>query len=280
MSALGAVTYGTFTAGTGTRFNVAAIDGLDDLPDVLASDVLRPFDHGAQGGTEFAGTRTITLDLHLRGDDEAQLGELVSQASNAFTVGSADTALTFRDGADTVFARVRRRSLPYNAQDLDRFGRCVVEFTCLDPRVYSPAQSGSAGLQDTTPLGMGFDTGFDVSFGGGGQTSGAVTITNDGNVDGLVELTVSAGSATLVNPVVETVGLGFMFLDVTLSAGQTITIKPRDKVVLLGGSPRRDLVRVGSVWPSLPAGGATYRFSSTTTGTNATLAVTGRAARL
>ena len=280
MSAIGAMTFGSLTCGPSTKINISGIDGLDDLPDVLATDVSRPFDHGAWAGSEYASTRSVVVNLHLRGDDETDLGSLVEQVSNAFTVGSVDQTLTFRDGQDTVFARVRRRALPYNAQALDRFGSCIVEFVCVDPRVYAPAQSYTAPLATATQLGIGFNTGFDISFGGGGQTSGSATLTNDGNIDGMTEFTISAGSASLANPIIEHVGYGFLFLDVILEAGQTITVKPKDRVVLLGAVPRRDIVRIGSTWPSLPVGGATYRFTSTTTGTNATMTVTGRSARL
>jgi hypothetical protein len=279
MSAFGAGSFNGLAFGPGTQVHVIAVEGLDDLPPVRADDVLRPLDHGAWGGSELSGVREVVLDLGLRGATPEDLDVLVKACQSAFTVGSEDLALVVRDGAETVFGRVRRRALPYDASTLARFGRCVVEFACPDPRVFGPEATASTGLP-STPAGTGFNLGFNVGFGGAGQSGATAVLPNDGNTDGLLAVTFNAGTAALASPTLEQYGRGLLRVTGTLSAGDTLTIDPRERVVLLNGAPRYDLVSLDSTWPTLPPGGATYRFTASTTGTDATMTVTGRSARL
>jgi hypothetical protein len=278
VAGFGAGSWNGLAFGPGSRFHVTAIDGLDDLPGLRTQDTDRPADHGAWGGTDLAQPRTILLEFGLRGDDPDHLEALAAQARTAFAVASTDAPLVLRDGADTVWARVRRRALPYDAAMLPRIGKCVVEFVALDPRVYGPQTGGTVGLPGASP-GMGFNAAFNLGFGGAAPLS-SITVGNAGNVDGRLVLTIAAGSAALPTPAVEQVGRGTIALTGTLNAGDVAVLNPRDRTVLVNGAPRYDLLRVDSVWPTLPPGGAVYRFSAGTTGTDAALTIDARPARL
>jgi hypothetical protein len=135
--ALGRVQWGDLVFGPGSRYAVTAIEGLDDMPDIRAEDVDRPGQHGDYTGPDFTGPRVIPIKLGLRAETPDGLRELSLALRNATQPQRQPQPLQFLDQDLMVWAKVRRRSIPYDAEFLWRLGDAALEFYCADPYLYS-----------------------------------------------------------------------------------------------------------------------------------------------
>lgn len=136
MAALGNVQWGDLLFGPGTQYAVTSISGLDDLPDIRTEDVARPGQHGDYTGPDYTEARTIQLGLGLRGNDPNDLRAL-SIALRAATQPQAQPApLQFLDQGVLVYGKIRKRSIPYDAEHLWRLGDAALEVYCADPYLY------------------------------------------------------------------------------------------------------------------------------------------------
>ncbi|MGI3225228.1 distal tail protein Dit [Streptomyces sp. GTA36] len=134
--ALGRIQWGPLTFGPGSQYAVTALEGIDDLPDIRSEDMARPGQHGDYTGPDYTEARTIQLKLGLRGQSPDDLRAL-SLALRAATQPQDDPApLQFLDQDTLVYAKVRKRSIPYDAERLWRIGDAALEFYCADPYLY------------------------------------------------------------------------------------------------------------------------------------------------
>ncbi|MFE3169335.1 phage distal tail protein [Streptomyces sp. NPDC059224] len=134
--ALGQVQWGDLTFGPGSQYAITSVQGIDDLPDIRSEDVARPSQHGDYTGPDWTGPRTVTLGLGLRGDSPDDLRAL-SLALRAATQPQMQPApLQFLDQGVLVYGKVRKRSIPYDAEYLWRLGDAALEFYCADPYLY------------------------------------------------------------------------------------------------------------------------------------------------
>ncbi|MDT0473013.1 phage tail family protein [Streptomyces sp. DSM 41014] len=253
--ALGRIQWGPLTFGPGSQYAVTGVDGLDDLPDIRSEDVDRPGQHGDYTGPDWTGPRTITLKLGLRGRSPDDLRAL-SLALRAATQPQRQPApLQFLDQDMLVWAKVRKRSIPYDAEYLWSIGDAALELYCADPYLYglteqsesTTAYSPSAGR--TYPL---VYAGSGRTYGAAG-TSGRITAVNGGASEAYPVLRIDGPVAA---PAVEQVTSGAILqIDATIQAGDFLVIDTWTRAVLLGGtSPRRSWVRAGSTWPTLLPG--------------------------
>ncbi|MEV5659792.1 phage distal tail protein [Streptomyces flaveolus] len=134
--ALGRIEWQGLTFGPGTPYTVTALEGLDDLPDIRAEDMARPGQHGDYTVPDYTEARTVLLKLGLRGQTPDDLRAL-SLALRAATQPQAEPVpLRFLDQDVMVWAKVRRRSIPYDAEYLWRIGDAALELYCADPYLY------------------------------------------------------------------------------------------------------------------------------------------------
>lgn len=160
--ALGRVQWGDLEFGPGSPYAVTAIEGLDDLPDIRSQDVERPGQHGDYTGPDYTGPRTVMLRLGIRADSPDELRALTLALRNATQPQAQPAPLRFLDQDLLVWGKVRRRSLPYDAEHLWRIGDAALEVYCADPYLYgleertasTTAYSPAAGR--TYPLTYGF----------------------------------------------------------------------------------------------------------------------------
>ncbi|WP_435252230.1 phage distal tail protein [Streptomyces tendae] len=134
--ALGRIQWGDLTFGPGTPYTVTGLDGLDDLPEIRSDDLERPQQHGDYTGPDFTGPRTVQLKLGIRGETPDDLRRLTLALRAATQPGERPAQLQFLDQGALVWAKVRRRSLPYAAEYLWRIGDAALELYCADPYVY------------------------------------------------------------------------------------------------------------------------------------------------
>lgn len=133
---LGRIQWGDLTFGPGSQYHVTAIEGLDDLPDIRSEDVERPGQHGDYTGPDWTQARTITLKLGLRGESPDDLRALSLALRNATQPQRQPAALQFLDQDTLVWAKVRKRSIPYDAEYLWSIGDAALELYCADPYLY------------------------------------------------------------------------------------------------------------------------------------------------
>ncbi|NUR66141.1 MAG: hypothetical protein HOQ47_10300 [Streptomyces sp.] len=133
---LGRIQWGDLIFGPGSQYHVTAIEGLDDLPDIRSEDVERPGQHGDYTGPDWTQARTITLKLGLRGESPDDLRALSLALRNATQPQRQPAALQFLDQDTLVYAKVRKRSIPYDAEYLWSIGDAALELYCADPYLY------------------------------------------------------------------------------------------------------------------------------------------------
>ena len=134
--ALGRVRWGGLEFGPGTPYTVAAVEGLDDLPDIRGEDVERPGQHGDYTGPDWTGARVVQLKLGIRGESPDDLRKLTLALRNATQPQRQPAPLQFLDQDVMVWGKVRKRSLPYDAEQLWRLGDAALEVYCADPYLY------------------------------------------------------------------------------------------------------------------------------------------------
>lgn len=250
--ALGRIQWGDLVFGPGTPYSVAALEGLDDLPDIRAEDVARPGQHGEYTGPDYTGPRTVQIKLGIRGETPDDLRALSIALRNATQPQAQPQPLQFLDQDMLVWAKVRKRSIPYDAEYLWRLGDAALEFYCADPYLYSLTERSASTTAYSPAAGRTYPMVHPRTYGAAG-TSGRLTAVNDGASPAYPVLRLDGPVA---NPAVEQVTAGgILQLDATLQAGEYLLIDTRSRAVLLmGTSPRRSWVRAGSTWPLLLPG--------------------------
>jgi hypothetical protein len=249
---LGRIQWGDLMFGPGTRYAVTSIEGLDDLPEVRAEDMPRPTQHGEYTGPDYTGPRVIQLGLGLRGDSPDELRELTLALRAATQPQRQPAPLQFLDQDTLVWAKVRRRSVPYDAEHLWSIGDAAIEFYAADPYLYGLTEQSASTTAYSPSAGRTYPLTYPRSYGSAG-TSGRITAVNGGAAPAYPVLRLDGPVA---NPAIEQVNTGSVItLDATLQAGEYLLIDTRSRAVLLmGSSPRRSWVRAGSTWPQLQPG--------------------------
>ncbi|RMB85626.1 phage tail domain-containing protein [Streptomyces shenzhenensis] len=140
----GRIQWGDLVFGPGSPYSVTALEGLDDMPEVRAEDVDRPGQHGDYTGPDYTGPRVIPIKLGLRADSPDGLRDLSLALRNATQPQRQPLPLRFLDQNILVWAKVRKRSIPYDAEYLWRIGDAALEFYCADPYLYGLAEKSAS----------------------------------------------------------------------------------------------------------------------------------------
>lgn len=134
---MGRIQWGDLLFGPGSQYHVTALDGMDDMPEIRAEDLNRPDQHGDYTGPDTTGPRIIQLGLGLRGESPDDLRALTLALRAATQPQSQPAPLEFLDQDTLVYGKVRRRALPYDAENLWSLGSAALELYCADPYLYS-----------------------------------------------------------------------------------------------------------------------------------------------
>lgn len=249
---LGNVVWGDLTFGPGTPYAVTALEGLDDLPEIRSQDVDRPGQHGDYTGPDWTGARVVQLGLGLHADSPDGLRELSLALRNATQPQRQPAPLQFLDQGVLVYGKVRKRSIPYDAEHLWSIGDAALELYCADPYLYGLIEQSASTSAYSPSAGRTYPMVHPRTYGSAG-TSGRISAVNGGASSAYPVLRLDGPVA---NPAVEQVTTGgILTLDATLQAGEYLIIDTRSRAVLfMGTSPRRSWVRAGSAWPLLQPG--------------------------
>lgn len=249
---LGRILWGDLAFGPGSQYAVTSVVGIDDLPDIRGEDVARPGQHGDYTGPDWTGARVVQLGLGLRGDSPDDLRALTIALRNATQPQEQAEPLQFLDQDILVYGKVRKRSLPYDAEHLWSIGDAALELYCADPYLYGLEEKSESTTAYSPSAGRTYPMTHPRAYGSAG-TSGRITAVNEGASAAFPVLRVDGPVA---NPSIEQVNTGaLMVLDATLQPGEYLLIDTRTRAVLfMGSSPRRSWVRGGSMWPLLVPG--------------------------
>ncbi|MFJ4649469.1 phage distal tail protein [Streptomyces bobili] len=249
---IGRVQWSGLEFGPGSQIAVTAIEGLDDLPDIRAEDMARPGQHGDYTGPDYTGPRTVQMKLGLRGQSPDDLRALSLALRGATQPQEEPAELQFLDWDMLVYAKVRKRSIPYDAEFLWSIGDAAVEFYCADPYLYGLTEKSASTAAYSPSSGRTYPLVHPRTYGSAG-TTGRITAVNAGASAAYPVLRIDGPVAT---PAIEQVTTGgVLTLDATLQPGEYVLIDTRNRGVLfMGSSPRRTWVRAGSVWPQIQPG--------------------------
>jgi Phage tail protein len=244
--------------GPGTNLELTGLEGID-MPAVRSGDAGRPRDHGAFAGLDVMGEREITVkaDLHNR---TGTFSEAWEECANATVPGGTIQYPLFFNtttwGTLTTLARVRKRQMPVDITfTLGNLAKVTLLFAGTDPRWYGPTQQ----LSVKPPASVGGFTWplkWPLKWGGGGYT-GALSVTNAGNIETRPILTVEG---PCVNPSIQNAtapGGPTLTFNLTLNAGEKLVIDTDMHTATLyssgstAGSTRTGDLVAGSKWWTL-----------------------------
>jgi hypothetical protein len=255
-------------------------------PDPRAVVDVRPEDHGTVDGTRWYGSRVFGLSGRIVGADQAAMWAALDDLKGALALGQV-VILRFRRSGLSFLERATVRvagavDVPLDAglaaSPMLRFG---VSLEAPDPRIYS--DTASSGAYDPTDAGTGglifpltFPLEFDASAG-----AGTLQVENEGTIGTPVVLTITG---PVTNPILDndTAGLSIYTRDLELSAGDTLELDTLTRTVLLGTTPRPDLVDVSLTdwWTLLPGVNQLRLRGSGMSAGSTELAVSYRSARI
>ncbi|MBZ4320618.1 phage distal tail protein [Streptomyces huiliensis] len=292
----GQIQWAGLLMGPGTDYQIAdsGLTGWADLPGLDSGDVLRPDQHGAWPGTQWAQARTVTAPVWLL-PEQTERAAAVTRAFNAATgVHYGEQWLAVRLHGETLAcrARVAQRVVPHDRMYVTRgAAKATVQWICADPRRYSvdertavtglPTPDGglSWGRDGSRTTGQGLT--WPLGWGKPGAT-GLLTLVNEGDAptSPVIEFRgqVSRPSLTRLSD-----GLRLEY-DITLAPSDVLTVDTFAGTVLLNGSSTRVHTATPSSDPEqlfqLPPGEQTFAFRADPDmpGAGATATVTWRGA--
>ena len=258
------MSYNGLTFGASTVYGIRSVSGLHDLPEVRSSDRDRARSHGQFSGSDYLSGRDIEVEITVSSKHPSNT--TWQALSQAFVAGQVtDYPLTIQIpglavGAEvTVSARVRRLALPVDMEYYIGVGRAVVQFHCVDPRLYASSVSTVSMTQATSSGGLTFPATFNLSF-GGAISGGSAVCTNSGEFSTPWVATISG---PITDPRIENVTTGqIIYFTGSLGAGETLVVGSLDRTALLNGEASRySWIKQGTQWFDLAPGNNTIRLA-------------------
>ncbi|MFE0046295.1 phage distal tail protein [Streptomyces albireticuli] len=239
----GQIQWAGLLLGPGTPYEIAAsgLTGWADLPALDSGDVLRPDQHGAWPGAQWAQPRTVSATVWLLPDDVSRADAVIGDFLGATGVNSAEQWLAVRLHGRTLAcrARVSQRVVPtdrtYATQGA---AKVTLQWTCSDPRRYDVAEwTARTGLPAPEP-GLSWEPGLDwpLDWGVAGAT-GNITVTNEGDAP-TAPVIEFRGPVTLPSLTRLADGAKLQY-DITLADTDVLTVDTSAGTVLLNGTASR-----------------------------------------
>jgi hypothetical protein len=298
-------TFGTFSFGAGTPYQIMDIDGLEGLPELRVQDDNKGYNDGAITGRDFYNGRTLTFTIYTfatQGGASAFTNFNALQTALQPQSTGTQTLQFLVSTSDTekqIQARVRTRKTVLDPEYTFGYIRSQISFFCPEPRYFDNVAQTASLSPTTTSNGRDYlgylqvpYTGYTpnpaltsytgrvysyvppagsptvgVQYGGGSVTT--ATVTNLGWIYATPTITVN-GPLTSV-----TVGAleqqASITVNVTISAADSLVFDLAQRLVTLNGSSVRNLVAAGSEWFVAPPGTSTYYMTAAnvTAGTTA-----------
>jgi hypothetical protein len=258
---------GITLGGATNPYQISAITGLHENPEIRSSDVARARTHGQFAGIDYLGGRDIAAAIEVRSPHPSN--NIWQAFSQALVAGQTAEGLLviqvpgLAAGATVqVNARVRRLALPMDRSYSLGVGMANVEWHCTDPRIYDNSLTSLSITQATgSGSGLTLPITFPITF-GSGTSGGQATATNAGEFAAPWTATING---PVVNPRIEniTAGLTLSFVG-SLASGESLVVSSVDRSVLLNGTASRySWLTSTSQWFDLAPGDSAIRFAGT-----------------
>lgn len=267
--------------GAGSSFDLVSVSGLLDLPELRSSDLLLLRRHGAYAGEDFLAPRTITLELSIFADTDADMELRMAEFLAAFAVG-AESPLQFQlpgvagGVAARVWARTKRRNVVMDLEYVYGVAKASVQLVATDPRIYVEVEdTGSTGMREIN-TGHTFNVEFPLVF-AGEPADGVVELVNAGGFDAPVLFRIDG---PVSNPSItnETTGQTISFTT-SVADGEYLLVDTAARSVLLNGTASRyNTIDAASVWFDLAPGTNSILFTGQVFDPDALLTATWRSA--
>lgn len=242
----GQVDFNGLTLVDGPSWSLRSIDGWDDLPELSAGDVDKPAADGSWPGRILAGKRTVTVQGLWKTTTD-QVAADVAMLRAALTRTQDERPLTIRTRGPELlcYARLMQRTIPTTLDYADGRPTLTAQWVASDPRRYSTEQQSVAVALPTPPVGIALPFTWPVTWDSSESGSGQVLATNAGDTDS-PPLIVIAGPVDTPSITNEETAQTLEF-DLSLGAGEALTIDVREGTATLGGSDRAMTVTSRSV---------------------------------
>lgn len=227
--------------GADTGYVWQELDGWEELPGVDSGNVARSARHGAWAGRKLAQQRMVTLSGMVVPDSSGVQSQVraLAQATAIPEIDGAERPLVVRelDGETFLaFGHLTSRAVPLGRQYVVG-PTYALQWTCSDPRRYSlTEQSLTISAPSSGTGGLTYPLTYPLDYGTSGSP-GVGTATNDGNVHSHPTIVIH-GQAVTPRVIDQTSGRRLEF-DLTLAAGDTLTIDTHNGTVKLNGGANR-----------------------------------------
>jgi len=232
--------------------DILSVDGIDTAPLRTSTDEHQGMD-GTYVDSPFMSARTIVLSGNLY-TDPGDTDTLLNQLRADYNQDDVRPFYFQLPGQRTKFINCQGGGLRYAVDGGRRSGVTVVQFTLVaeDPYIYDVGPTSSTvSVPTLSILGTSFNALFNMGFGGALPNFGA-TVTNQGSHTAYPYITITG---PVTNPVLVDSNSGTtMALNITLSAGDVLTIDTRLKSIILNNFVSRRTAMAGRQWISVPPG--------------------------
>ncbi|MEV4438977.1 phage tail protein [Streptomyces sp. NPDC049577] len=239
----GQIQWAGLLLGPGTPYEIASsgLTGWADLPALDSGDVLRPDQHGAWPGTQWAQQRTVSATVWLLPDSAGQADAVIGAFLAGTGVQQGEQWLAVRLHGRTLAcrARVSQRVVPTDrAYATQGAAKVTLQWVCADPRRYAVDERvAQTGLPSPEP-GLDWAPGLDwpLDWGPAGST-GNMTVVNEGDAP-TAPVVEFRGPVTLPSLTRLEDGRRLQY-DITLADSDVLTVDTSAGTVLLNGTASR-----------------------------------------
>ena len=261
------------TEGGGVRWTTERVDGWDGSPASTLSLTQKPRAIGAWAGEAFGTARHLVIVGSVSAPTEDALTDAMDRLNASCSLD--DTSLTVGKGTSSRTVTVRRSDdvIPTMGSTLD--ADWSIQLVAPDPRKYGTALTGTTGLPATTG-GVLIPATFPITI-TETITSGQVSVTNLGNADAPVTLTLTGPTiGSLVGPIITHYPSGRRLVfpaDKYVPAGESWVIDCTNRQVLAGGTEPRTGWLSERGWPVLVPGVNVFGLTAIGSGPSPSLSV-------
>ncbi|MBC2877435.1 MULTISPECIES: phage distal tail protein [Streptomyces] len=239
----GQVQWAGILFGPGTDYPIAdsGLTGWADLPGLDSGDVLRPDQHGAWPGAQWAQSRIVSAPVWLLPGSLDLTAEVVRRFRAATAVDSTERWLAVRLHGETLAcrARVNQRVIPHDRMFVTRgTAKATVQWVCADPRRLTVEERAATTGLPVAERGLAWGKGLSwpLQWGQAGS-SGLITVVNTGDAPASPVVTFRG---PLRLPSLTRIDDGTRLeYDIALAPSDTLTVDTSAGTVLLNGSASR-----------------------------------------
>lgn len=271
-------TLGGLQIGAGTPYKLVGVTGWFQMQATpmggLASLTPAAWANRSYPLPYFAPERVVTILLDIE-TTPGQMPGVVDALTQVTQPGVMDVPLALQVGGvtTTVTGSVSNRDIPTGLEWLAGYAQATVELTCEDTRRLGAPVMAATSLPSSSG-GLSWPISWPMQW-SATQVTGQCALTNPGKATGPVTLRID-GPVTA--PVITHVSSGRALVfgsDLTVYAGDFLTVDTEARTVLYNGQSSRNGSVVSRGWFGLDPGVNTFAFNADTYSTSALLTVTG-----